>query len=145
MAPLAKVLVVDDDKPTRDFVVDALQDEGYLVQAARDAHQALIAIEAKHYDIILLDLRMPGLDGVDLFRLLYERQLVTMPIILMTADNRSLQELIVQGIKFILLKPFDLDTLLNCIAEALRDRQGTQKQGAPVPAATTPDDIHICK
>src|SRR6266545_1238160 len=98
MAPLTKVLVVDDDQPTRELITEVLEDEGYLVRAADNAVQALAAIEAEHLDIILVDLHMPGIDGVDLFRLLDERVLATMPIILMTADNKAMQELITQGV-----------------------------------------------
>ena len=148
MVPLAKVLVVDDDQPTREFIVEALEDEGYLVRAADNAAHAFALVEAEHYDVILLDLRMPGTDGAELFRLIYERALATIPIILMTADNKAMQELITQGVKFILLKPFDLDTLLNCVAEALHAPQDTQEQGIPLPAtrdlATAPEDVHIC-
>jgi DNA-binding response OmpR family regulator len=144
MTSAAKVLVVDDHKPTRDFVFEALQDDGYLVRTAADAHQALAAIESERYDAILLDLRMPVIDGRDLFRLLYERNLATMPIILMTADSKAMQELVSQGVRFILFKPFDLDTLLSCVEEALRAPQSAQKQGIPVPADTTTQEVHIC-
>jgi FixJ family two-component response regulator len=71
-----------------------------------------------------------------------------MPIIFMTADNNATQEVVTQGAKFILFKPFDLSTLLECVAKALRAPQKTQAQGIPVPAprdpATMPEDVHIC-
>jgi DNA-binding response OmpR family regulator len=143
-----KILVVDDDQPTRDFVAEVLEEEGYLVRSAESTTHALAAIEAESYDAVLLDLRMPGINGVELFRILYERSLATMPIIFMTADNKSLQELLAQGVKFILFKPFNLDTLLKCVAEALRARQETQDQGTPLPAtqdlAELSKDVHIC-
>lgn len=147
MAPQVKVLVVDDDQPTRDFVVEILADEGYAVRAARDAAQALAALVSEPYDAVLLDLRMPGVDGVDLFRLLYERGLATMPIIVMTADNKAMEELLAEGVKFILLKPFDLDTLLNCLRESLQSPKKIRRQGTPGPAdQRTPaaSDVHIC-
>ena len=66
----------------------------------------------------------------------------------MTADNKAMQELITQGVKFILFKPFNIDTLLNCVAEALRAPQQTQEQGIPLPAtqdlAAASEDVHIC-
>lgn len=143
-----KVLVVDDDQPTREVVAEVLEEEGYLVRSAESTTNALAAIEAEAYDLVLLDLRMPGVNGVELFRTLYQRSLATMPIILMTADNKSMQELVAQGVKFILFKPFNLDTLLSCVAEALRSRKETQEQGAPLPATQDPDalpkDVHIC-
>jgi DNA-binding NtrC family response regulator len=148
MQHTAEVLVVDDDLPITEFITEVLEDEGYQVRATIDAKSALAAIEAQPPDVVLLDLRMPGIDGVDLFRLLTDRGLTTMPIILMTADNHAMHALIAQGVKFILLKPFDLETLLNCIAEALRSPQETQEQGNPVPTpddlSNLPDDVHIC-
>jgi CheY-like chemotaxis protein len=141
------VLVVDDDRPTREFVVEVLRDDGYQVRSAKDAVEALAVFEEEHLDVVLLDLRMPGIDGADLFGLLTERGLATMPIILMTADNHAIQRLTSQGVKFLLLKPFDLDTLCNCITEALRSPQRTQVQGLPVAAmSSTPQaaDVHIC-
>lgn len=139
MAPLAKVLVVDDDFYTRQLIAETLEDEGYLVRVADSAAQALVVVEAEHYDIILLDLRMPGTDGAELFHTLYERALATMPIILMTADQRAMQELIDEGVKFILFKPFDLETLLSCVAEALQ--APNEMQGVP---PITTEDVHIC-
>jgi two-component system, NtrC family, response regulator GlrR len=149
MATKAKVLVVDDDQPTRELVVEALEDEGYFVEMVEDGSHALAALEAASFDIVLLDLRMPGTDGASLFRLLNERGLATMPIILMTADNNAMQELIARGVKFILLKPFDLDALLNCVAGALRSPKETEQQGIPIAvgaeAVAAPDDVHICQ
>jgi DNA-binding NtrC family response regulator len=148
MQHTAEVLVVDDDLPITEFITEVLEDEGYQVRATIDAKSALVAIEAQPPDVVLLDLRMPGIDGVDLFRLLTDRGLTTMPIILMTADNHAMQALIAEGVKFILFKPFDLETLLNCIAEALRSPQETQEQGNPVPTpddlSNLPDGVHIC-
>jgi DNA-binding response OmpR family regulator len=145
---VAKVLVLDDDQSTADFIAEALGDEGYTVRATYDAGSALAAIEADQPDVILLDLRLPGIDGVDVFRLLHDRGLATVPIILMTADNNALQELTIQGVKFILFKPFDLDTLLNCVAEALHSPQETQEQGVPLltqaDRSNPPQDVHIC-
>jgi CheY-like chemotaxis protein len=130
------------------MVADVLGDEGYLVRTAVNAVGALEAIEAEPPDIILLDLRMPGIDGTNMFRILHERDLITMPIILMTADNHALQELTAHGVKFILFKPFDLDTLVNCVAEALRSPYDTQMQGVPVyiteEPALLPEGVHIC-
>jgi DNA-binding NtrC family response regulator len=148
MAPLASVLIVDDDEPTRQFITEALEDEGYIVHSADNAVRALAAIQAEHYDVVLLDLRMPGIDGVALFRLLYERALITMPIILMTADNKATAELVSEGVKFILFKPFDLDTLLNCVAETLDSPRETETQGDPLPvtedSAALSEEVHIC-
>ena len=148
MQQAAKVLIVDDDRPTVDFVMEALLDEGYTVRSTFDAVSALAAIEAEAPDVVLLDLRMPGASGAELFRTLVERELTSVPIILMTADNHAVDALIAEGVKFILVKPFDLETLLDCVRGALNAPQETQEQGSqPVQEDpnTVPEDVHICK
>jgi len=148
MQQTTTVLVVDDDQPIVDFIADALGDEGYTVHGAPDAVSAFEAVEAQHPDLILLDLLMPGANGDELFRALHDRGLATIPIILMTADNHAMQKLIDQGVKFILLKPFDLDTLLGCVSHALSAKRETQLQGAPASLQSdrseSPQDVHIC-
>src|SRR5687768_3623298 len=147
MQQAAKVLVVDDNRPIVDFITEVLRDEGYTVRGAFDALSALAAIEAETPDIVLLDLLMPGASGAELFRTLVERELATIPIILMTADNHAVEALIAQGVKFILVKPFDLDTLLSCVQGALHAPQETQQQGsvqlAQEDSGEVPEDVHI--
>lgn len=148
MQQATKVLVVDDDRPIVDFITEVLRDEGYSVRGAFDATSALTAIEAETPDIVLLDLLMPGASGAELFRTLVERDLATVPIILMTADNHAVEALMAQGVKFILLKPFDLDTLLDCVQSALQEPQETRDQGSPqltqAEPGELPQEVHIC-
>ena len=148
MQQTTTVLVVDDDRPIVDFIADVLHDEDYAVVAAYDAVSAFEAVEAHQPDVILLDLLMPGISGDELFRALHNRGLTTIPIILMTADNQAVQRLIAEGVKFILLKPFDLDTLLSCLGRALEARYETERQGTPPSSQTDPNkiplDVHIC-
>jgi DNA-binding response OmpR family regulator len=148
MQQATKVLVVDDDQPIVDLITEILRDEGYSVRSAFDALSALAAIEAEPPDVVMLDLLMPGASGSDLFRALVERELATVPIILMTADNRAVEGLVAEGVKFILVKPFDLDTLLDCVQGALNAPQGTQAQGSPPrvqeDSSEPPQDVHIC-
>jgi DNA-binding NtrC family response regulator len=147
MQQATKVLVVDDDRPTVDFLMEALHEEGYAVRGAFDAVSALAAIKAEAPDVVLLDLLMPGVSGAELFRTLVERELATVPIILMTADNHAVESLIAEGVKFMLLKPFDLQTLLDCVHEALDAPQETQEQGTqPLQEdpSKLPEDVHIC-
>jgi DNA-binding response OmpR family regulator len=148
MQQATKVLVVDDDRPIVDFIAEVLRDEGYIVRGAFDALSALAAIEAETPDIVLLDLLMPGASGAELFRTLVERELATVPIILMTADNRAVERLAAQGVKFILVKPFELETLLDCVQGALHAPQETRNQGslqlAQADSGEVPEDVHIC-
>jgi two-component system, NtrC family, nitrogen regulation response regulator NtrX len=148
MQQATKVLVVDDDRPIVDLITEVLRDEGYSVRSAFDAVSALAAIEVETPDLVLLDLLMPGPSGAELFRILVERDLATVPVILMTADNHAVEALVAEGVKFILVKPFDLDTLLDCVQGALNAPQEIQDQGSGQlvqgDLSEVPQDVYIC-
>ena len=71
--PNAKVLVVDDEEVVRRSHLRVLTSVWCDVEAVNDGEQALAAMEAKHYDIVLLDLRMPGMDGMAVLKTMKER------------------------------------------------------------------------
>ena len=62
------ILVVDDEPDIRENLCDILTDLGYVVDTAGDGPSALHLVREKHYDVALLDLRMPGMDGLELYR-----------------------------------------------------------------------------
>jgi len=76
------VLVVDDDEDIRGFLEQALSFHGYRVRTAANGQGALAQIEAEHPDLILLDLKMPGVDGYEVIRRLKAEQ-----------DTRAIQSL----------------------------------------------------
>jgi two-component system response regulator ResD len=81
-----RILVVDDSEPLRDFLKLVFANEGYNVLTARDGLEALGLVEDKDVDVVLSDLMMPGMDGVELFRALRRRR-STIPFIMMSADE----------------------------------------------------------
>lgn len=62
------ILIADDEPNMRTTLSDILQDEGYAVTTAEDGNEAVDLCSKNEYDVILLDVRMPGLDGVEAFR-----------------------------------------------------------------------------
>lgn len=68
MVAKPKVLVVDDDPGIRETMADILTLEGYTVQAVADGEAAIVLCRAQHFDFALLDIRMPGMDGVETLR-----------------------------------------------------------------------------
>lgn len=108
------VLVVDDDRDLRAFVVSVLQEEGHLVQTACNGKEGLDQVMDNPPDLILLDLHMPVMDGGTLCRLLRQHpKTLDIPIILMSADVwETCPDL---GIQHFLRKPFDLDSFLGSI------------------------------
>lgn len=111
------ILVVDDDPAILDTVSDILTFEGYPVETAANGAEALRAIEHARPRLVLLDMRMPVLDGWGFARTLRERG-IRLPIVVMTAAQdarRWAQEIGADGY---IAKPFDLIDLLNAVARA---------------------------
>jgi DNA-binding response OmpR family regulator len=107
------ILVIDDDPAILMTVADILLDEGYSVRTVPSGLEGLAMIEAQRPALIILDMRMPGLDGWGVARALRDRAIVV-PLIVMTAaqDMRWGHEI---GAAHILEKPFDLTDLLTAV------------------------------
>ena len=118
------ILIVDDDQPIVDFITEALADEGYTVRSAFSVASALDATAERLPDLIIMDLHMPGKTGDVFVRDLRRDGRADVPVILMTADAVSTKALEAEGIAVCLLKPFDLDDLLACVARYIRPQQG---------------------
>jgi DNA-binding response OmpR family regulator len=111
-----RVLVVDDDRAIRDLVGILLEDEGSAVRCVGDGAEALRAAEEGGIDLVVADVRMPGLDGAELARRLVGRGV---RVVLMSA---AYADLAVAGAVFV-PKPFDLDRLLAEIKGVVDDRR----------------------
>ena len=107
------ILVVDDDSAIREFVEMALRDEGYDVMVANDGLVALNIVKQSQVHLILLDMRMPVMDGWA-FLNAYQQQVPVprAPVIAFSANNRAISETTGDVVEFI-PKPFDLNKLLD--------------------------------
>jgi DNA-binding response OmpR family regulator len=123
MSNAGDILIVDDDQPIVDFITEALADEGYIVRSAFSVASALDAMAARLPDLIIMDLHMPGTTGEVFVRDLRRDGRADVPVVLMTADSVSAKALEAEGIALCLLKPFDLDDLLACVAKYIRPQQ----------------------
>ena len=123
MSNAGDILIVDDDQPIVDFITEALADEGYTVRSAFSVASALDATAARLPDLIIMDLHMPGTTGDVFVRDLRRDARTDVPVVLMTADSVSAKALEAEGIALCLLKPFDLDDLLACVAKYIRPQQ----------------------
>jgi signal transduction histidine kinase len=111
----ASVLVVDDNEDNRDMLSRRLKKQGYSVSVAEDGHIALDMIAAEKFDLILLDIMMPGISGMDVLKKLRETFTVAdLPIIMATAKDQS--EDIVAALKLgandYVTKPLDFPVVL---------------------------------
>jgi CheY-like chemotaxis protein len=114
----APILVVDDDEGILDVVLMTLDFEGYTTRSARDGAEALAIIENERPGLVLLDMRMPVLDGWGFARALRDRG-IDIPIVVMTAaqDARRWAEEI--GADAYVEKPFDLRKLVQTVEKVL--------------------------
>ncbi len=112
------ILVVDDDPSILSTVSEILDLEGYPVETAANGAEALRAVERSRPSLVLLDMRMPVLDGWGFARALKERGL-KLPILVMTAAQNARRWAEEIGADGYLAKPFDLLNLLDAV-ERLR-------------------------
>ncbi len=117
------ILVVDDDPGIVSFLRRGLIFEGYTVETAGDGSEALAKLRDKVPDLIILDIMMPGIDGIEVSRRL--RQVSDIPILMLTAKG-TLSDKVAgfnSGADDYLVKPFEFDELLARIRALLRRRQ----------------------
>ena len=109
------ILIVDDDENIRQIVRLCLSDEGYEVVEAENGVAALAAVEKFHPSLILLDLRMPVMDGWEFARRYHAGPAPHVPLIAFVAALNVEQECAEVDTAAILAKPFDLDDLLEAV------------------------------
>jgi len=122
-----KILVVDDEKAARKSLADILRLEGYDVDAVDDGSKALELLGVQSFDLLLLDIRMPGVDGVEVMQKAIEISPDTQ-IILLTAHGsmESAIEALRYGAHDYLIKPSSPQEILSSVASALAQHAETQ-------------------
>jgi DNA-binding NtrC family response regulator len=114
------ILIVDDDVDTCRNLADILADLGYHTETANDGLSALALLRQRAFDVALLDLKMPGMDGVTLYREIKKLKAGTVAIIVTAyASSDTAREALTAGAWQILAKPVDFPRLLGLVGEAL--------------------------
>ncbi len=116
-----KILIVEDDKDITSFLKKGLQEESYSVDISSNGDKAIYLIETYKYDLILLDIMLPGCDGIEVCKRVRQREIGT-PIIMLTARNSIIDKVdgLNEGANDYLTKPFSFDELLARIKVQLR-------------------------
>jgi DNA-binding response OmpR family regulator len=110
------ILIVDDELPIADVVAELLSEEGYTTRIAIGGDHALAMLERERPDLVLLDLYMPGLSGVDLLaRLRADAKHANLPVVVMTAGSIDSAELAGHGATGMISKPFEVEALLETV------------------------------
>ena len=121
MADKARILVVDDEEGMCEFLHYLLEGEGYEVEVAHSGDQALTKVEETAFDLILADIKMPGIDGLEMLRHIREADEETVVIVM---TGYSSLESAIKAIKYdasdYLTKPFDdPDAVLAAVERGL--------------------------
>lgn len=124
--PDAKILVVDDGDENRDLLRVVLSDAGLSIETGVNGKEALNMALADSFDLILMDVQMPVMDGYTAVGLMRENGL-TMPVIALTAHamKGAESECLAAGYSGYMTKPIDIDKLLKCLAEQLGGKVAT--------------------
>ena len=132
---MKQILVADDEPNLRRVLKAQLTRDGYEVHAVEDGQQALDTLEEHHVDVIITDLKMPKVDGMELLKQVTER-FPGLPVIMITAHGTvdTAVEALKLGAFDYVTKPFDRAELKNVIEKATRTREITGKHVAVPPA-----------
>lgn len=128
MGERARILVVDDDESIRKTVSTILQEKGYRVDTAENGTAAIEKTNAKFYNLALVDIRLPDMEGTDLLTRMRETTPRMVKIIVTGFPSlQNAMEAVNRSADAYLIKPVDIEELLNTIDEHLELQQETKK------------------
>jgi DNA-binding response OmpR family regulator len=137
--PRQNILVVEDNENTRRLLETILRSSGYEVTLAPDAEEGLRILQDATIDLILLDLFLPGADGVQFLRARAEMEPDRQPPVIVVSATEDMDTLRPQlrelGAKMALRKPFDVQELLNGVSQYATKRAAGAPARAAAPAA----------
>lgn len=133
-----RILVVEDEKKIAEFIRRGLKEEGYAVDMSHDGEEGLFLARTNDYDLVLLDLMLPKLDGLTLCKKLKGAKIKT-PVIMLTAKNTVKEKVmgLDSGADDYLTKPFAFEELLARIRAMLR------KKDARIPTKLKAADLEL--
>lgn len=123
-----RILVVDDDETIRTTMKAILEDEGYIVDLAGTGNEAVKKTRERSYNVALLDIRLPDMEGIELLKLMHDSVPRTRKI--MVTGYPSMQNAISalnKNADAYLLKPVDVEKLLNTVKEQLQAQDNERK------------------
>ena len=114
------LLYVDDEESLRILVKNQLLLEGFSVDTADDGDTAVDALKKKTYDVVLLDIRMPRMNGIEVLKFMKQNKIRPRVVMLTAVHDLAVAiEAVNTGANDYLTKPYDLDNLLACIRRVL--------------------------
>jgi CheY-like chemotaxis protein len=141
----ARILVVDDEESMRITIAANLELEGHEVVEASSGDEALRLVRERPVDVVLADIRMPGLHGVELNRHL-RREQPGLPVVLMTAfaQESLVEDALAEGVFTVLHKPFDVEHLMRTLQRAARTPEVLVVDDVEEVAEATVEGLRLC-
>ena len=122
MPNIIKLLIVDDEETLRILVRSELEERGYEVDEAESGEKALEKLRSNKYNLVILDIRMPGMDGMEVLKKIREENLAPKVIMLTGVEELKIaRDSLNLGANDFLTKPYDIRTLLSCIERVLSE------------------------
>jgi len=120
---LLKLLIVDDQKGIRRLLTEVFSEYGYMIESCANGIKALEVIPEFNPDLIIMDVKMPGMNGIDVLKKLRETD-KDIRVIMMTAygDQHYVTQAENLGVARFIIKPFDLNELKTQVGELLKDK-----------------------
>ena len=121
MGESARILVVDDDENIRKVLMRILEDEGYMVDTAKTGKEAVEKSRTKFYNLALIDIRLPDMEGVELLTKIRDTTPKMRKIIITGYPTlKNAVEAVNKGADAYIMKPFDMKELLSKIKEQIK-------------------------
>lgn len=116
-----RALVIEDDAAIRRLVEKILKRENFEVAMASDGREGLELLKSDHYDVVVLDLMIPELDGFAIIDYMKNAHLTTPVAVVSAVSQQALSRLDLDVVKVVISKPFDLDEFAKAIIGLCRD------------------------
>jgi len=128
MGETARILIVDDDENIRKVLVTILEEEGYAVDSVDTAKKAIEATKKKFYNIALIDIRLPDMEGIELLTRMRETTPRIRKVIITGYPTlQNAVEAVNRGADAYIMKPFNMDKVLATIKEQLKKQEEEKK------------------
>ena len=124
----ARILIVDDDENIRKVLMAILEDKGYDMEAVGTAREAIKRIEKKFYNLALIDIRLPDMEGIDLLMKIRDTTPRMRKVIITGYPTlQNAVDAVNRGADAYIMKPFDVERMLGTIREQLRKQEQEKK------------------
>jgi DNA-binding response OmpR family regulator len=123
MAQALSILIIDDEQTLCNLLKSELEQYHYIVDTAESGETGLGKMQGKRFDLVILDIRMPGMDGLEVLKKIREQDLAKKVIMLTGVDELKIARNSLQlGADDFLTKPYDIKTLLACIKRVIAEK-----------------------